>query len=335
MQPQVAVVVGSADAKVHAVADNGMHLWGFATGGRVYSSPAPDGDEVYFGSDDGKLYKVDIDSGIPIWEFATGDKIRSSPALAGGKAFVASWDGFLYAVDAATGREAWKAPLAKFTRSSPAVFPPRVFIGDEQGYAHCFDAATGKPLWKQPVGKGDEGRGARDEGKTEEKKPSGLVPPASGLASQPAPAAYISFCPVVTDDGVFLATEGGAAAFFAHDGNPRWKRDLGTRLTGQPMATQTQLLVPSEKGLLVLRRSDGQPDGRFVAPSPYFEGWRKTPPPLAGKVVSVVPYSDKVFLVEACARVDWGVAQRPYATYEGFAVVWAPAPKTPPAAPKK
>jgi len=69
----------------------------------VYSSPAADGDEVYFGSDDGKLYKVDIDSGIPIWEFATGGKIRSSPALAGGKVFAASWDGFLYAIDAATG----------------------------------------------------------------------------------------------------------------------------------------------------------------------------------------------------------------------------------------
>jgi hypothetical protein len=140
---------------------------------------------------------------------------------------------------------------------------------------------------------------------------------------------------VVTDDGVFLSTEGGAAALFDHNGNPRWKRDLGARLTGQPVATQTQLLMPSEKGILVLRRSDGQPDGRFAAPPPYFEGWRKTPPPMSAKVVSVVPYGDKVFLVEACARVDWGTGQRPYAQYEGFAVVWAPAPKTPPAAPKK
>ena len=224
------LLVGSADYKLHAVADNGTYLWAFATGGRVYSSPLPDGDDVFFGSDDGRLYKVDVDSGILIWEFATGGKIRGAPALAGGRVFVASWDGFLYAVEAESGRLVWKSPIGKFTRATPAVLGNRVFLGDEAGVTHAFDTGTGKELWKQTLG------------------------------------GYVSTGPVVTPDGVAFASEQGDLAFTGHDGTARWKRSLGAAVTGQPIATQTQLLVPTDKGLLVLRRADGKPDERFTGP---------------------------------------------------------------------
>lgn len=270
------LLVGTADGKLHAVADGGMHLWSYQTGGRVYSSPVPDGDDVYFGSDDGRLYKLDVDSGILLWEFPTGDKIRSAPALAAGRIFVASWDGFLYAVDAERGTLVWKAPIAPFTRSSPAVRDGRVYVGDEQGRAHCFDATSGKPLWAAEVG------------------------------------GYISACPVLTPDGVAVASEQGDAALVGPDGTLRWKRALGTRVTGQPMATQSQLLVPTEKGLLVLRRADGQPDPRFL------------PPQNPGKVISAVPCADKLFLLAAQAEVDDRNPPRTYVTYEGSAILWGP-----------
>jgi outer membrane protein assembly factor BamB len=221
------LLVGSADYKLHAVADNGTHLWSFATDGRVYSSPVPQADDVFFGSDDGKLYKVDVDSGILIWEFATGDKIRGGPALADGKVVFASWDGFLYALEAESGRLVWKAPLAPFTRSTPAIHQGRVYLGDESGVLRAFDLGSGRELWKHPLG----GR--------------------------------ISNCPVVTPAGIAFATEGGVAALVGPDGAIRWQRDLGAVTSGQPIATQTQLLVPTETGLLVLQQADGQPDPRF------------------------------------------------------------------------
>ena len=221
------LLVGSADYKLHAVADNGTHLWSFPTGGRVYSSPVPQADDVFFGSDDGNFYKVDVDSGILIWEFATGDKIRGGPALADGKVVFASWDGFLYALDAESGRLAWKAPLAPFTRSTPAIHQGRVYLGDEGGVLRSFDLGSGRELWKHSLG----GR--------------------------------ISNCPVVTPAGIAFATEEGAVALVGPDGAIRWQRDLGTGTSGQPIATQTQLLVPTETGLLVLQQADGQPDPRF------------------------------------------------------------------------
>jgi len=264
------LIAGSADYKMHAVADNGAHIWAFETGGRVYSSPTPDKDEVYFGSDDGHLYKIDVDSGVLLWEFKTGDRIRSSPALDGKRVYVASWDGFLYAVDMIKGTQTWKAPIGLYTRSSPVVQGGRVYIGDEEGKLRCFDAGTGKPIWSADIG---------------------------GL---------ISMCPVVTPDGIFVASEQGTAALVTRDGGVKWKTDVlkgvsnngvPPRLTGQPFATKTQIVLTSTQGLFVLKRSDGTPDTRLSLPADIA---RKN-------LVSAVPYGSRLCLIANRVRLsgDW------------------------------
>jgi outer membrane protein assembly factor BamB len=272
------LLVGSADYKMHAVADNGTYLWSFPTGGRVYSAPVPQGSDVFFGSDDGRLYKVDADSGILIWEFATGDKVRGGPALAAGRVVFASWDGFLYALDAESGAAAWKAPIAPFTRATPAIHEGRVYLGDESGTARAFDLATGRELWQHTLG------------------------------------GHISHCPVVTPDGIALANEGGTVAVVAADGVIRWGRDLGAGVTGQPIATQTQLLVPTAKGLAVLQRSDGQADTRF-----QFQG-----PPPDQKVLGVAKWRDQLFMNVGYAWTDYRWPPRTYMEVENKVFVWVP-----------
>jgi outer membrane protein assembly factor BamB len=270
------LLVGSADYKLHAVADNGTYLWNFKTGGRVYSSPVPHGDDVYFGSDDGNVYKVDVDSGTLIWDFRTGDKVRSAPALVKGRVYFASWDGFLYCVDAEAGKEVWKAALGKFTRSSPAVHAGRVYIGDESGAMLCFDASNGGQVWKQEL------------------------------------AGYVSCCPAVAADGAFFASEQGDAALVGLDGQVRWKRNLGERVTGQPVGTQSQVIVPTEKGLLVLRRSDGQRDDRFIPPGPL------------GRVNSVVRYGEYLCIVVGQFYTNYDNPPRTYAFHSSGVLVWSP-----------
>ena len=276
------LLAGAADEKLHAVADNGAHLWAFQAEGRIYSSPVPDGDDVYFGSDDGRLYKVDIDSGILIWEFKTGGRIRGAPALAGGRVFVPSWDGKLYAVDAETGRLAWNAPIAKYSRSSPAVAGGRVYLGDEGGSIRCFDAASGKQLWAGTLG------------------------------------GHIVACPVVTADGAAFANQQGRVALAGSEGTIRWSRTLGSAIKGQPIATQSQLFVPTARGLEVLRLADGKNDTRLVLP-PQPEG-----------VISAVPYGGRICVVAATARTH-RAAGRTYVRLEGRAMLWVPQTKPSPA----
>ena len=279
------LIVGSADYKMHAVADNGVHIWAFKTGGRIYSSPTPDRDEVYFGSDDGQIYKIDIDSGILIWEFQTGDRIRSSPALDDKKVYAASWDGFVYAVDIVRGIQAWKAPIARYSSSSPAVHRGRIYVGDEEGDLHCLNAGNGASIWKTSIG------------------------------------GMISMCPIVTPEGVFVTSDNGTAALVAMNGAVTWKRDVlkpmrkadkvPPRFTGQPFATKTQIVVPTTKALLVLKRADGTPDTRFVPPVP------------GGNYVSAVRYGEALCLVEN--RNQWqGVPRRFIVANGGGAIVWEP-----------
>ncbi|MEE2706553.1 MAG: PQQ-binding-like beta-propeller repeat protein [Planctomycetota bacterium] len=272
------MLVGAADHKLHAVADNGAYLWGFKTGGRVYSSPVPNGDDVYFGSDDGRLYKVDIDSGILIWEFATGGKIRSAPVLSfadnlAARVFFASYDGHVYSVDARSGSLVWKAPIGPFSRTSPALANGRIYIGDEQGTAHALDAANGRGVWSVKLD------------------------------------GYISRCPVVTADGVTFVTDQGTAALVGHDGRVRWQRNLGSRLSGQSAATQTQIIVPTESALHVLRRQDGLADGRFVPPSPL------------GNLVDITVYKDRLYFVQRRVNiVEYG--NRTFAEFRSQVGVW-------------
>ncbi len=278
------LLAGSADYRLHAIADNGLPIWSFATGGRVYSAPVPVGDDVCFGSDDGFLYKVDVDSGILIWQYQTGGRIRSAPAIDGGRVLAASWDGFLHAVDLESGALVWKAPIAPLSSSSPAVANGRVYVGDEAGRLHAFDAAGGRPVWSHALG------------------------------------AAIGICPVVTPEGIFVCSEDGRAALVGLDGTPVWTRPLFAdapiterlpiRVTGQPFATRSQLVVATTQGVRVLTRQDGLPDARFTTD---FAGW----------CVDAAPYGSRLCLVESRTRLSGGL-QRYVVDHGGAALVLEP-----------
>lgn len=56
------------------------------------------GDFIYVGCDNGRLYAVSAQGGKNVWEVETGGPIRSSPAISEGVVYVGSEDGHLYAI---------------------------------------------------------------------------------------------------------------------------------------------------------------------------------------------------------------------------------------------
>src|SRR6266436_4201640 len=54
--------------------------WKFQTGGAVYASPAIGLGRVYFGSDDGNLYALNLQGNL-VWKFQTGCSIETTPAI--------------------------------------------------------------------------------------------------------------------------------------------------------------------------------------------------------------------------------------------------------------
>ncbi|PIP78907.1 MAG: hypothetical protein COW84_10700 [Gammaproteobacteria bacterium CG22_combo_CG10-13_8_21_14_all_40_8] len=78
----------------------GSVKWLFNTGGAVNSSPAIGRDgSIYFGSDDGNLYKLDS-SGTEVWRFSTSGAIQGDPAIVNSNGldsvFFGSADGRVY-----------------------------------------------------------------------------------------------------------------------------------------------------------------------------------------------------------------------------------------------
>jgi eukaryotic-like serine/threonine-protein kinase len=90
------IVVGGRDKLVHALDAAGKEVWTFATQARVESSPAIAGGRVFIGSNDGRLYVLNLSNGAKVWEFNAGAPLSASPAIANGRIVIGSQDGRLY-----------------------------------------------------------------------------------------------------------------------------------------------------------------------------------------------------------------------------------------------
>jgi len=127
------------------------------------STPVVDDEHVYFGSDDGALWAVDLAGGEVRWRFharSFGRKqIWSSPCLHGGRVYFGSYNGNVYCIEAATGREIWRFYGADWVGSSPAVAPDLnlLLIGLEhevegrRGSIVALDLNSGAKIWEFAV----------------------------------------------------------------------------------------------------------------------------------------------------------------------------------------
>ena len=138
--------------------------WKFKTGDSNKSSTAIGNGRVFIGSDDGKVYALEMASGQEVWSFQTEDTVESSPCLLNGSVFVGSSDSFLYALDSETGKLKWKyetedkilgavnwapSPLIKGARGLSTLKGDAawILVGSYDNKLHCVDSVTGKGIW--------------------------------------------------------------------------------------------------------------------------------------------------------------------------------------------
>jgi len=144
-------------------------VWHFTHSGHHYfhiepgSAPALDHERLYFGSDGGYFWALDLKSGAPAWHFQVGGsalkRIRSSPALHLRQVYFGSYEGNVYCLDTETGEKRWSFAGADRIESSPALAPElgMVFIGLEhalpsrRGSIAALQMETGEKLWEFAV----------------------------------------------------------------------------------------------------------------------------------------------------------------------------------------
>ena len=79
--------------------------WCYTTGGAIWwgMSPAIDDEgNIYFGSDDGKVYSL-ISDGLERWSYSTGYKIRSAPTIVDDYIIVGNLNGKMMVLNKDTG----------------------------------------------------------------------------------------------------------------------------------------------------------------------------------------------------------------------------------------
>ena len=137
-------------------------------GGIMVSSPtlSPDGylgAQLFFGSDDFRLYAMPMDDGAPIRYWTTGAQVYSTPAVSrsGGTVYVGSLDNKIYAWDV-TGPNnpghnetpKWTFTTGDSVVSSPAlsVDGATVFVGSCDNKLYALDAHNGSLQWSYTTG---------------------------------------------------------------------------------------------------------------------------------------------------------------------------------------
>lgn len=114
------------------------------------SSPVVDGDYLYVGSSDSKLYKVDITTGTVVWDFKSDNIIRTAPYIIGDKVFVGtySWSGSIYCINTKDGNEVWKYTTGGMINSDFASIDNSILIGSRDANLYALDIANGNLNWK-------------------------------------------------------------------------------------------------------------------------------------------------------------------------------------------
>jgi outer membrane protein assembly factor BamB len=119
----------------------------------IYGNLAVDGELVYAGGYDGKIYAYNITSGAWRWDYPREGYLNSiigGLLLEQGRLYFGSTGGIVYALDAAYGDLIWQYETGSKIWSKPAVDGNTLYIGSFDGKLYALDADTGEGEWAEP-----------------------------------------------------------------------------------------------------------------------------------------------------------------------------------------
>jgi len=147
------VYVGSIVGRVECLDVNtGSLLYSFSASGEV-SSISVVGNNVYFGSKDGKVYCLASDSSFTsVWNYTISGGFVSSPAAINNQVFIGSLNPSIRCLNAATGALNWNFSVGDKVYSSPAIAENKVYVGSNDKNVYCLNASSGAQIWSYTTG---------------------------------------------------------------------------------------------------------------------------------------------------------------------------------------
>ena len=140
----------------------GRRRWSFQAKGWIYGEPDVTDDRVFFGSQDNHLYCLDKTRKTIVGVSPPSLGSRQGVAYRNGSVFFGSCDGRFYRVNAETGKEVWSYQTPESQGASTAIYSAplctedAVYFGSFDGHLYCLRIDNGQLKWRiQPV-KGSE-----------------------------------------------------------------------------------------------------------------------------------------------------------------------------------
>jgi outer membrane protein assembly factor BamB len=113
------------------------------------SSPiASDGQEMYFGTIDGRVVSIRQRDLLMTWQFSTDGLVTATPILRGSNLYVVSQMGQVSGATKASKTRLWQTQTTGPVHAEPAVQGDRLYVASMDQSLWCFDLTTGQTTWR-------------------------------------------------------------------------------------------------------------------------------------------------------------------------------------------
>ena len=157
------VMLAGCDSLLHIInASDGSQTHTVEIDGPTGSTPAMRGERVYFGTEGGTFYAIDVPADTAkkpavAWTYRDkrrGQPIRSAAAITENVLVYGSQGKAIYALDPKTGDEKWMIPTRSRVESSPVIAAERVIAATTAGKLYLLDVSNGEVKYENDFGGG-------------------------------------------------------------------------------------------------------------------------------------------------------------------------------------
>jgi len=151
-----AVAVAGCDGFLRFVSvEDGKEAASFEIGGQIASTPAVEGEVLFFGTMNETVLAINWKKRGLIWSYRNPERsfpYYSSPAVAEGLVVIGGRDKTLRAFHRHTGNVAWTFRAKARIDSSPVVAGGVVYVGSHDGRVYGVDLQSGERVWEYVLG---------------------------------------------------------------------------------------------------------------------------------------------------------------------------------------